>query len=116
LSNVLPNVFAAECESITTTDMPNPNSAVAVVRRHNGGFLMVCNPTTQSRNQLSLAVSTDGQQWKLIHDIEHSTASEEFSYPYLTRGISGNYHLVYTWKRTRIRHVVFNEQWLGDQL
>ena len=116
LSNALPNVFAAECESITATDMPNPNSAVAVVRRHNGGFLMVCNPTTQSRNQLSLAISTDGQRWTLIHDIERSTASEEFSYPYLIRGGSGDYHLVYTWKRTRIRHVVFNEQWLGDQL
>ncbi|MCP4170365.1 MAG: exo-alpha-sialidase [Fuerstiella sp.] len=116
LSNELPNVFAAECEAIEATNIPNPDSAVAVVRRHNGGFLMVCNPTSVGRHKLSLAVSTDGQNWKLIHDIEDSTPPDEFSYPYLIKGDSGDYHLIYTWKRTKMRHVVFNEQWLGDQL
>ncbi len=77
---------------------------------------MVCNPTSVGRHKLSLAVSTDGQNWKLIHDIEDSTPPDEFSYPYLIKGDSGDYHLIYTWKRTKMRHVVFNERWLGDQL
>ncbi|MDG1893479.1 MAG: exo-alpha-sialidase [Fuerstiella sp.] len=115
LSNDLTDIFAAVRGTAEPTDMPNPNSAVAVVRRHTGGFLMVCNPATEGRNQLSLAVSADGQVWKQIHDIELSVRSDEFSYPYLIKGSPGNYHLVYTWKRTKIRHVAFNEQWLGDQ-
>ncbi|MEO2018633.1 MAG: sialidase family protein [Fuerstiella sp.] len=116
LSNELPNVFAAECEAVEATNIPNPDSAVAVIRRHNGGFLMACNPTNVGRHQLSLAVSTDGQNWKLIHDIEHGDPPDEFSYPYLIKGNLDDYHLIYTWKRTKMRHVVFNEQWLGDQL
>jgi predicted neuraminidase len=116
LSNDLPNVFAAECESVESTNIPNPDSAVAVIRRHNGDYLMACNPTTVGRHQLSLAVSTDGQNWKLIHDIEHTIPPDEFSYPYLIKGNLGDYHLIYTWKRTKMRHVVFNERWLGDQL
>ncbi|MCP4172611.1 MAG: exo-alpha-sialidase [Fuerstiella sp.] len=116
LSNDLPNVFDAECESVEATNVPNPDSAVAVIRRHNGGFLMACNPTTEGRHQLSLAVSPDGLNWRLIHDVEDSTPPDEFSYPYLIKGDQGNYHLIYTWKRTKMRHVVFNERWLGDQL
>jgi predicted neuraminidase len=116
LSNNLPNVFAAEIEPVKVTNIPNPDAAVAVIRRHDGGFLMACNPTTEGRHRLSLAVSTDGQNWTLIHDIEDSAPPDEFSYPYLIKGDQGNYHLIYTWKRTKMRHLAFNEQWVGDQL
>ena len=34
-----------------------------------------------------------------------STCSEEFSYPYLLQSRDGYLHLVYTWHRTRIKHV-----------
>ena len=34
--------------------------------------------------------------------------AQEFSYPYLLQSSDGNIHLVYTWNRTRIRHMRFD--------
>lgn len=36
----------------------------------------------------------------------------EFSYPYLIRAQNGDFHLVYTWNRSFIKHVAFNQAWL----
>jgi len=40
----------------------------------------------------------------------------EFSYPYLIRAHNGDYHLVYTWNRSFIKHVRFTQTWLDRQL
>ncbi|MEI7843554.1 MAG: sialidase family protein [Gallionellaceae bacterium] len=40
----------------------------------------------------------------------------EFSYPYLIQTQSGDFHLVYTWNRTFIKHLTFNQAWLDQQL
>ncbi len=40
----------------------------------------------------------------------------EFSYPYLIRTSKGDYHLVYTWNRSFIKHIRFNLTWLESQL
>jgi len=42
--------------------------------------------------------------------------SFEFSYPYLIQAQSGEIHLVYTWNRSFIKHVRFNQAWLDQQL
>ncbi len=39
----------------------------------------------------------------------------EFSYPYLIRTVGGGFHLVYTWNRSFIKHVWFNQAWLEQQ-
>lgn len=39
----------------------------------------------------------------------------EFSYPYLIRAQSGDFHLVYTWNRSFIKHVAFNLAWLDQR-
>lgn len=39
----------------------------------------------------------------------------EFSYPYLIQTKTGEFHLVYTWNRTFIKHVRFNSAWLMQQ-
>jgi predicted neuraminidase len=39
----------------------------------------------------------------------------EFSYPFLIRARDGEFHLVYTWNRSFIRTVRFNEAWLAEQ-
>lgn len=39
----------------------------------------------------------------------------EFSYPYLIQARNGDFHLVYTWNRSYIKHVRFTRAWL-DQL
>lgn len=40
----------------------------------------------------------------------------EFSYPYLIRTQRGDFHLVYTWNRTFIKHLWFNQAWLDQCL
>jgi len=112
LTNRLSNVFDSECASIEFTNIPNPDAAIAVIRRDNGEFLMACSPMESGRHKLSLATSKDGLEWKVIRDIEVGDPPDEFSYPYLIQAARGEYHLVYTWSRTRIRYVTFDEQWL----
>lgn len=40
----------------------------------------------------------------------------EFSYPYLIQTQGGDFHLVYTWNRTFIKHLWFNQAWLDQHL
>lgn len=40
----------------------------------------------------------------------------EFSYPYLIQTRSGDFHLVYTWNRSYIKHVMFTRAWLDQRL
>ncbi len=114
ITSVLPDILHSSSGALEPTTVPNPNSSVAVIRRDNGGFLMVCNPTEAGRNQLAILTSEDGKSWKTVREIEHSTESGEFSYPYLLRGTDGQYHLIYTWNRSRMRYMSFDEQWLED--
>jgi len=40
----------------------------------------------------------------------------EFSYPYLIQAKNGDFHLVYTWNRSFIKHVWFTRAWLAQRL
>ncbi len=96
--------------------LPNPDSAVDALPFGEGRILLAFNDSRNNREVLRLAVSKDGgRNWIRIHTLENSP-QEEFSYPYMIRGRNGMIHLVYTWKRERIRHVVFNETWIEQQL
>ncbi|OQY11778.1 MAG: hypothetical protein B6I30_06130 [Desulfobacteraceae bacterium 4572_187] len=69
-----------------------------------------------TREILQLAVSSDrGLNWTRIHTLEN-LPGQEFSYPYMIRGRNGLIHLLYTWKRKRIKHVVFSEAWVDQKL
>lgn len=114
LTQQIPNVFAPDSTALVATNIANPNAAVSVIRRNNKGFLMVCNPLDSGRHKLSLATSNDGLSWQVIHEIENSASPSEFSYPYLIQGRPGEYHLIYTWNRTKMRYAFFNERWLEN--
>lgn len=95
--------------------LPNPDSAVAGVRRPDGSLLLVFNDVEAGRNSLALAVSRDkGVSWKILKHFERDNdVKSEFSYPYLIRASNGTMHLLYTWNRKRIRHVAFNDSWVN---
>ncbi len=100
-------------------DLPNPDSALASLRLSDGSIILVFNNSTQYRNVLTLAISTDlGINWKIIHTFESDEAvssksvNDERSYPSLLKTSAGEIQLLYTWKRRKIRHIVFNEAWV----
>jgi predicted neuraminidase len=96
--------------------LPNPNSGLMVRADSGNRLLLVFNNTERGRHILSLAVADySGKSWKVVHDFENSPAESDdrFSYPYFIKTATGDYHLTYTWKKHRIKHVVFNAQWLS---
>ena len=93
-------------------EQANPDAALDVIPLSDGRFLMAFNDSAATRENLKLALSGDrGKSWRAIATLENSPG-QEFSYPYMIRSRSGDIHLVYTWKRKRIKHVVFNEAWI----
>lgn len=76
------------------------------------------------RNAQTLIVQSDAAAKNYLEQALESTKRTvckegrcryEFSYPYLIQAQSGDFHLVYTWNRTFIKHVSFNAAWLNQQ-
>jgi predicted neuraminidase len=86
-----------------TTNIPNPNSGIDAVKLRDGRIILVYNNTRTGRTPLNLAVSTDGENFKMFATLESEPG--EFSYPAVIQGSDGNLHITYTWNRTRIKYV-----------
>jgi predicted neuraminidase len=102
-------------QKTTNLNLPNPNSSVAAAKTSDGKILLVYN-SAGGRNILNLAISDDGQNFRELYKFEDGKVDEvgnEFSYPTLFQDSDRVFHVVYTHKRTAIKHVKFTEQWLG---
>jgi predicted neuraminidase len=88
------------------TDLPNPNSGIAATSLKDGRAVLVYNRTPKGRTPLNVALSTDGKAWKDVAVLED--APGEYSYPTVIQSADGKVHVVYTWKREKIRHVVLD--------
>lgn len=85
------------------TDLPNPNSGIDAVRLADGRVVLCHNPVHTGRSPLVLSVSADdGLTWKPGPTLESDPG--EYSYPAVIQALSGDIHVTYTWRRTRIRH------------
>ena len=94
-------------------DTPNNNSGIDAVtlNANMGTYAMVCNdwpiePDKEKgvRTPLSILRSTDGINWKHWITLEDSPISQ-YSYPSIIQSSDGHLHVVYTWRRQRIKHV-----------
>lgn len=98
---------------LTPMSLPNNNSGLDAVTLKDGRFLLVYNhvlPPATARNgkgartPLNLAWSKDGKTWYAAAILEDSPVSQ-YSYPSIIQGSDGMVHIVYTWRRTRIKYV-----------
>jgi len=97
--------------SLEPSDLPNPNSGTDAVTLKDGRQLIVYNHVGKKPNQwggkrspLNVAVSKDGIHWEAAIVLENEPG--EFSYPSVIQAKDGLVHIVYTWKRERVKHVV----------
>lgn len=88
---------------VKTTELPNPNSGIDVMRLRDGRLVMIYNRSTHARTPLNLALSHEGEHWKDFYPLE--TGPGEYSYPALIQGKNGDLLMTYTWRRQKIRFV-----------
>ena len=96
--------------------VPNPGSGIAAIRLTDGRLLLAFNDAPSGRDNLRLAVSADGGHTWRRGATGASEPGAEFSYPFLLQASDDTIHLVFTWKRERIRHLAFNSAWLDASL
>jgi predicted neuraminidase len=86
-------------------DVPNPNSGIDAVVLRDGRVVLIYNNTTTGRTPLNLAVSKDGEHFRMFYTLEDQPG--EYSYPAIIQAKSGDLEITYTWQRKSIRHVHF---------
>jgi predicted neuraminidase len=96
---------------LSATMLPNNNSGIDALSFSKHRYYLIYNPTivpegrwTGDRTPLSLAFSHNGKYWKNVLTIESEEG--EFSYPAIIKASDNSLHIVYTWKRQTIKHVI----------
>ena len=117
---------------MTALDMPNNNSGTDAVSLMDGRQLLVYNHVLPDsswvrgkgpRTPLNVSLSKDGEKWFAALILEDSPISQ-YSYPSVIQSKDGMVHIVYTWRRERIKYVkidpkklelseIKNQQWPG---
>lgn len=99
---------------LATISLPNNNSGTDAVTLADGRQLLVYNhvlpPEGEAkgpRTPLNVSVSLDGAKWFAALVLEDSPISQ-YSYPSVIQTSDGLVHVVYTWRRERIKHVVID--------
>lgn len=104
---------------MTETTLPNNNSGIDAVTLRDGRHLLIYNHSTRNqenmghkgRGVINLAVSRDGINWEAALVLDYIDQPEkQYSYPSMIQTADGLVHIVYTWHRQRIKHVVVDPQ------
>jgi predicted neuraminidase len=99
--------------ALTPTQLPNNNSGTDAVTLKDGRQLLVYNHVLPhdslkngkgARTPLNLAYSMDGNTWYAAAILEDSPISQ-YSYPSIIQSSDGMVHVVYTWRREKIKYV-----------
>lgn len=92
--------------------LPNNNSGTDAVTLGDGRHLLVYNHcrarqsayVEKARTPINVALSDDGITWKASLILEDSCIGE-YSYPSVIQGSDGYVHILYTWRREKIKYV-----------
>jgi len=97
--------------AMESTGLPNNNSGTDAVTLKDGRQLLVYNhvkpkegETKGGRTPLNVAVTKDGKTWFASLVLEDSPI-DQYSYPSVIQSADGMVHIVYTWRRDRIKYV-----------
>ena len=102
---------------MNATVLPNNNSGLDGVTLADGRQLLVYNHSTRNqpgmghkgRGILNVALSRDGKNWEAALVLDYEDGQDrQFSYPSVIQTADGLVHIVYTWHRKRIKHVVLD--------
>ncbi|WP_343669690.1 family 78 glycoside hydrolase catalytic domain [Chitinophaga sp.] len=96
---------------LSLNTLPNNNSGTDAVTLQDGRQLIVYNHVSTpkgagkgKRTPLNVSLSKDGIHWSAALVLEDSPVSQ-YSYPAVIQSADGYIHIVYTWRRQRIRYV-----------
>jgi predicted neuraminidase len=99
---------------LAKTSLPNNNSGTDAVTLSDGRQVLVYNHVLPPgdlakgpRTPLNLAVSNDGKNWSAAVILEDSPISQ-YSYPSVIQTSDGLVHVIYTWRRQKIKHAVID--------
>jgi predicted neuraminidase len=95
-----------EWSVLSPTSLPNPNSGIDAVTLLDRRQLLIYNHTATGRTPLNVSVSSNGVTWAAPVALE--SAAGEYSYPAVIQTADSLVHITYTWRRTRIKHVVLD--------
>jgi predicted neuraminidase len=84
-------------------DLPNPTSGIDAVRLTDGRIVLIFNNSYNKRTPLNLAVSTDGEHFRIFKTLEDGPG--QFSYPALVQAKNGDLLMTYTFRRETIKYV-----------
>lgn len=97
------------------TVLPNPNSAIDVLKLSGDTLAMVCNPDDKnwgSRGTLIVALSYDnGKTWPGKIVLESGNTEDEYSYPAII-GFGDSVAVTYTWDRKKIAFWRATKDWI----
>lgn len=95
--------------------LPNNNSGLQLLRLDDKALVLAYNHQGKRlRSPLNISLSYDeGQSWPICHELEaFASDGSEYSYPALAQTPDGIIHVAYTYRRTHIKHVAIDEEWL----
>jgi predicted neuraminidase len=107
--------------------LPQNNSGLDAVSLRDGRQLLVYNHSRRNdasngrkgRCILNVSVSKDGNNWRaalLLNHLPENFDQVQFSYPGVIQGRDGLVHIVHTWHRLRMKHVIINPYKLTDDV
>lgn len=109
---------------LTLSTLPSNNSGTDAVTLKDGRHLLVYNnfrtvPGERKgpRTPLNIALSKNGVKWYTSQTLEDSPISQ-YSYPSVIQGKDGKIHIVYTWRRQRIKYTMLDpkELKMGEEI
>lgn len=83
--------------------LPNPNSGIDAVRLRDGRIVLIFNNSYNTRTPLNLAVSRDGEHFKVFKTLED--APGQYSYPAIIQANNGDLLITFSWRRQTIKFV-----------